>query len=124
MGVGTAFRGVRAAGWPRGGGGGGDGAGALPRMYSVQSSGCAPVVKAFEERLDRCTPWPEPWTVASGLRVPGPFGDRLMLRALRESGGGAVAGADEALPPAARGLQTRERIGGAPGGRRARAAAV
>jgi len=81
-------------------------------------------VKAFEERLDRCTPWPEPWTVASGLRVPGPFGDRLMLRALRESGGGAVAVSDEALTAAARELQTAEGIDAAPEGGAALAAAV
>ena len=124
IGMWKAFQELRAAGWLRGRGGGGDGAGALPRMYSVQSSGCAPVVKAFEERLDRCTPWPEPWTVASGLRVPGPFGDRLMLRALRESGGGAVAVSDEALTAAARELQTAEGIDAAPEGGAALAAAV
>jgi threonine synthase len=63
----------------------------LPRMFTVQASGCAPIVKAFETGRDSAESWPEPRTVASGLRVPGPLGDRLMLRILRESGGGAVA---------------------------------
>ena len=63
----------------------------LPRMFTVQSSGCAPIVKAFESGRDSAEAWSDPWTVASGLRVPGPLGDRLMLKALRESGGGVVA---------------------------------
>ncbi len=63
----------------------------MPRFYSVQSTGCAPIVRAFESGADVATPWQEPWTIASGLRVPGPLGDKLMLRILRESGGGAVA---------------------------------
>ncbi|OLC07643.1 MAG: hypothetical protein AUH42_03210 [Gemmatimonadetes bacterium 13_1_40CM_70_11] len=126
IGMWKAFQELRAAGWVQGGGvgeGGGRG-NALPRMYSVQSSGCAPVVKAFEERADHCTPWPDPRTVASGLRVPGPLGDRLMLRALRESGGGAVAVSDAALTAAARELQTTEGIDAAPEGGAALAAAV
>jgi threonine synthase len=65
--------------------------GDLPRFYSVQSTGCAPIVRAFEAGADRAEVWSDPWTVASGLRVPGPLGDRLMLRALRETNGGAVA---------------------------------
>src|SRR3989442_82650 len=79
-------------------------------MYGVQAAGCAPVVKAFQEGAAGCTPWPEPWTIASGLRVPGPLGDRLMLQALRESGGGAIAVPDAALAAAARDLQTLEGI--------------
>jgi len=70
-------------------------------MYSVQATGCAPVVRAFETGSAQCTPWPDPQTVAAGLRVPGPFGDRLILQALRESGGGAVAVDDRALGAAA-----------------------
>jgi threonine synthase len=68
-----------------------------PRMYTVQSTGCAPIVRAFEAGADRSEPWPEPWTSASGLRVPGPLGDRLILQALRESGGSAVAVPDAEL---------------------------
>ena len=107
IGMWKAFQELRASGWVLG---------APPRMYSVQSSGCAPVVKAFDEGADRCTPWPDPVTVAAGLRVPAPLGDRLMLRALRESGGGAVAVSDTQLTAAARELQTQEGIDAAPEG--------
>jgi len=69
----------------------------LPRMYSVQATGCAPIVKAFEAGQPAAEPWPDPWTIASGLRVPGPLGDRLMLRALRETDGGAIAVEDADL---------------------------
>jgi threonine synthase len=68
-----------------------------PRMYTVQSSGCAPIVRAFSAGADRATPWEEPRTIASGLRVPGPLGDRLILQALRQSRGEAVSVSDEAL---------------------------
>jgi threonine synthase len=76
-------------------------------MYSVQSSGCAPVVRAFAAGRERVEPWADPWTVASGLRVPGPLGDRLILQALAESGGGAVAVSDEELMEEA-GMVARE----------------
>jgi threonine synthase len=82
IGMWKAFLELRDAGWVQG---------ALPRMYTVQSTGCAPVVRALAAGADECEPWADPWTVASGLRVPGPLGGRLMLRILRESGGGAVA---------------------------------
>ena len=88
----------------------------LPRLYAVQSSGCAPVVQAFERGAERCTTWPDPLTVAAGLRVPGPFGDRLMLSALRLSGGGAVAVSDADLSAAATELMTAEGIDAAPEG--------
>jgi threonine synthase len=97
--------------------------GALPRMYTVQASGCAPVVKSFVEGSDRCVPWPEPRTVASGLRVPGPLGDRLMLDALRKSGGGAIAVSDEALSAEAAAGSRLEGIDFAPEGGAAIAAA-
>src|SRR5881397_1888471 len=99
IGMWKAFTELAAAGWVRGRGRQG---GQLPRMYTVQSTGCAPVVRAFESGADTCAPWREPWTVASGLRVPAPFGDRLILRALRQSGGGAVAVTDAQLTDAAR----------------------
>jgi threonine synthase len=88
----------------------------LPRMYAVQSTGCAPVVEAFERGADRCTAWPDPRTVAAGLRVPGPLGDRLILSALRESGGGAVAVPDDAITVAAEELMHNEGIDAAPEG--------
>lgn len=115
IGMWKAFQELRDGGWVRG---------ALPRMYTVQAAGCAPVVRAFESGADRCTPWTDPATVAAGLRVPGPLGDRLMLRALRESGGGAVAVRDEALTAAARELQRVEGIDAAPEGGAALAGAV
>jgi threonine synthase len=68
-----------------------------PRMYAVQSSGCAPVVRAFAAGAAECEPWPDPWTIASGLRVPAPLGGRLMLRILRETRGGAVSVSDDSL---------------------------
>ncbi len=92
-------------------------------MFSVQSSGCAPVVRAFETGADRCAPWEDPWTVASGLRVPGPLGDRLMLTALRESGGGAIALTDEELQAEADRVTAREGVDLSPEGGAALAAA-
>lgn len=71
--------------------------GQRPRMVSVQAAGCAPVVRAFEAGADVAEPWQNAHTVASGLRVPGAVGDFLMLRALRESGGTAIAIEDEEL---------------------------
>jgi threonine synthase len=68
---------------------------ARPRMVVAQASGCQPLVRAFREGADRATPWENPTTSASGLRVPAPLGDRLTLRALRASRGGAFA-CDEA----------------------------
>jgi threonine synthase len=107
IGMWKAFGELRAAGWITD---------ALPRMYSVQASGCAPVITAFDTGAERCTPWPDPRTVAAGLRVPSPLGDRLMLAALRESGGGAVAVSDAELESGARDLQTLEGIDAAPEG--------
>ncbi len=64
---------------------------ARPRMIIAQADGCAPLVKAFQAGEEKATPWPDPTTHASGLRVPGPLGDRLTLRTLRESAGEAEA---------------------------------
>jgi threonine synthase len=69
----------------------------LPRMVTAQAEGCAPIVRAFAAGQDRAEPWQNPETHASGLRVPGPLGDRLILRALRESDGDAVAVNEEAI---------------------------
>ncbi|HVH09057.1 MAG TPA: threonine synthase [Gemmatimonadales bacterium] len=98
--------------------------GTLPRMYSVQAAGCAPVVRAADAGATTCTPWPDPQTIAAGLRVPHPLGDRLMLRVLRESGGGAVAVTDTELAHAARVLATSEGIDAAPEGGAALAGAL
>src|SRR5262249_48294791 len=62
-----------------------------PRMVTVQASGCAPIVRAFEEGKRFADEFPNAATTASGLRVPKAIGDFLILDALRESGGTAVA---------------------------------
>ncbi|MFP6632356.1 MAG: pyridoxal-phosphate dependent enzyme, partial [Planctomycetota bacterium] len=69
----------------------------LPRMVAVQSSGCAPMVRAFEAGLEHAEPWEDAATVAAGIRVPAAVGDFLILRAVRESGGFAVAVDDESI---------------------------
>ncbi len=68
-----------------------------PRLVSVQAAGCAPIVRAFEQGAEHAEPWQNAHTIASGLRVPGAVGDFLMLRAIRETGGTAVAVTDEEL---------------------------
>ena len=68
-----------------------------PRMFSVQASGCAPIVRAFEAGDRAAAEFPHAHTVASGLRVPKAVGDFLMLRILRESRGGAIAVNDEEI---------------------------
>ena len=71
--------------------------GRRPRMVAVQSDGCAPIPRAFARGEKTATPWADPKTVASGLRVPSSLGDFLMLEALERSGGDAVAVPDQAL---------------------------
>ncbi len=88
----------------------------LPRMVSVQSAGCAPIVRAFEEQADRATPWEDAHTSASGLRVPVAFADRLILEALRESQGTALAVTDEEIHAAEAALAQTEGIFAAPEG--------
>ena len=68
-----------------------------PRMVSVQAEGCAPVVKAFTSGSERMQPWLNASTIASGLRVPLPFADRLILRVLRESKGTAISVSEEEI---------------------------
>lgn len=69
----------------------------MPRMIVAQADGCAPMVRAFHDGADHATPWENPTTHASGLRVPSALGDRLILRALRESGGDAASVSEEAI---------------------------
>jgi threonine synthase len=107
IGMWKAFAELRDAGWVQG---------AFPRMYTVQSTGCAPVVRAFASGAEQCETWQEPSTVASGLRVPGPLGGRLMLRILRESGGGAVAVDDAELEAEARQATREEGVDFSPEG--------
>ena len=68
-----------------------------PRMYAVQASGCAPIVRAFEEGKEHAERWEDAQTVAAGIRVPRAVGDFLILRAVRQSGGKAVAVGDPAI---------------------------
>jgi threonine synthase len=65
--------------------------GDLPRMVAVQSTGCAPIVRAFDEGERHARLWDNADTIASGIRVPGAIGDFLILDAVRESGGFAIA---------------------------------
>ncbi len=87
-----------------------------PRMVAVQAAGCAPVVEAFEKGGEACEFWEHAHTIASGLRVPKPLGDFLMLAAIRSSSGTAVAVPDEAMLHAACELAAREGIFAAPEG--------
>jgi threonine synthase len=68
-----------------------------PKMFAVQAAGCAPIVRAFEEGVEHAERWENGQTVAAGIRVPKAVGDFLILRAVRESGGRAIAVTDEAL---------------------------
>ena len=67
------------------------------RMVAVQSEGCAPIVRAFQEGADHAEPWQNADTIAAGIRVPSAIGDYLILQALRESGGTAVAVSDQEI---------------------------
>lgn len=87
---------------------------ARPRMFTVQSKGCAPIVRAFDQQLDTAPEWESPQTSAWGLRVPRAVGDRLMLRALRDSHGGAIAVDEARIEPAAAELRKREGIDAGP----------
>ena len=62
-----------------------------PRMYAVQATGCAPIVRAFETGAESAERWENAVTIATGIRVPKAIGDFLILRAVRESGGAAIA---------------------------------
>ena len=90
--------------------------GERPRMFTVQSSGCAPIVRAFQQNLDSAPEWESPRTTAWGLRVPRAIGDKLMLRALRDSHGGAIAVEESQIEPAAAQMRTKEGIDAGPEG--------
>jgi threonine synthase len=87
-----------------------------PRLVAVQAAGCAPIVRAFHAGAEEAAPWENAETSAAGLRVPAAVGDRLMLRALRESGGTAVAVSEAEIADALRLLASREGIFAAPEG--------
>lgn len=92
-----------------------------PRLFAVQSTGCAPVVRAFESGAEQTEAWANPETIAAGLRVPAPLGGRLMLRAIRETGGGAVA-VDDAVLHRATGTLAEQGMDASPEGGAAAAA--
>jgi threonine synthase len=89
---------------------------ATPRIVIAQAEGCAPIVRALAAGADRATPWENPVTHAAGLRVPGPLGDRLVLRAIRETGGDAAAASEDAIREATRTVSSITGIDAAPEG--------
>jgi len=108
VGMWKAFAELEALGWIE--------AGRRPRMVTVQADGCAPIVRAFDEGTERARPWEAARTVADGLRVPRAIGDFLVLRAIRESGGTALAVSDEAMVAAMREMGRLEGVSAAPEG--------
>jgi threonine synthase len=88
IGMWKAFNELREIGWLEGD---------LPRMVAVQSTGCAPMVRAYDRGERFAEPWQDAETIASGIRVPGAIGDFLILDAVRESGGFAIAVSDESI---------------------------
>ncbi|MCC6805318.1 MAG: threonine synthase [Anaerolineae bacterium] len=85
-----------------------------PRIVSVQTAGCAPIVRAYEQGVELASAWENAATVADGLRVPLAVGDFLILRAVRQSGGTALAVSDDELIAAQRELGGSEGIYAAP----------
>ncbi len=101
IGMWKAFGELRALGWING---------SSPRFVSVQASGCAPVVHAMKSGADHITAWKNATTMAHGLRVPKPFADHLILRALRESEGTALDVSEQEIQSAQDDLARREGI--------------
>lgn len=87
-----------------------------PRMVVVQSTGCAPIVRAFEAGAERAETWQGASTLAPGIRVPGAFADHLILDAVRESGGTALAVPDDEILSATREIASTEGLDAAPEG--------
>ncbi len=87
-----------------------------PRMISAQAAGCAPIVRAFEQHSDSSEFWDNAATLAAGLRVPKALGDFLILDALYESQGAAVAATDEETMTACRNMARLEGVFAAPEG--------
>jgi threonine synthase len=81
-----------------------------PKMIAVQAAGCAPMVKAWEDGVEHAPRWENAHTMAAGIRVPQAIGDFLILRAVRESGGFAIAVTDEAIAEARREVGQAEGI--------------
>jgi threonine synthase len=88
----------------------------MPHLVAVQSDGCAPIVRAFEQGLNHAPVWETPRSTIWGLRVPQAIGDFLVLAALRESGGRAIAVPEASAAPAALKLQRQEGLVAGPEG--------
>lgn len=87
-----------------------------PKMIAVQARGCEPITEAYRNNKENSEAFPNAYTVASGLRVPKPLGDSLILKAIRESGGTAISVSDEEMLDAGVSLAEREGIFPAPEG--------
>ncbi|HZT78044.1 MAG TPA: threonine synthase [Vicinamibacterales bacterium] len=90
--------------------------GRRPKMVSVQAEHCAPIVRAFQQGAEKAQPWEGATTIADGLRVPRAIGDFLILRAVRESGGTAVAVPDSAMVEGMLAIGKHQGISAAPEG--------
>lgn len=108
VGMWKAFEEMEAIGWKP--------SGTRPKMVSVQAEHCAPIVRAFDQGMERSEMWQNASTVADGLRVPKAIGDFLVLRAVRESGGTALAVSDRDMVSSMREMGAREGISAAPEG--------
>ena len=107
IGMWKSFAEMEALGWT---------SGPRPKMIVVQSDGCAPVVRAFQQGVEKSTFWENATTIAAGLRVPKPLGDFLVLRAVRESGGTCIAVSDRATLEAGAKIAALDGIFAAPEG--------
>ena len=90
--------------------------GRLPKFISVQAEGCQPIVKAFLDGAEYAKSWPDAHTIADGLQVPHPFADYLILRAIRDTGGTAVAVLDKEMVAAMREMASSEGVFACPEG--------
>ena len=87
-----------------------------PAMVCVQAEGCAPLVQAFQNHEEKSTPWENPHTIASGLRVPSPFADYEILKVLGVSGGTALTVTDSEMKEAGKDLGVQEGVCASPEG--------
>ena len=108
VGMWKAFEEIERIGWVR--------PGRRPRMVSVQAENCAPIVRAFQQGTEKAQVWEGASTIADGLRVPRAIGDFLILRAVRESGGTALAVADQAMVDGMLAVGKHEGVSAAPEG--------
>jgi threonine synthase len=108
VGMWKAFDEIERLGWVK--------TGNRPKMVTVQANGCAPIVHALENGLQRSEPWKNANTIADGLRVPRAIGDFLILQALRESAGTAIAVSDADMVNDMRELGKLEGISASPEG--------